>query len=158
MPDASTIKFYLSGGSGNADPDLSLGGSRSNTVLLDGVATLFDHIRTEDFEDTPITAYRCIYLYNSGIDSFSSLEINFSATSTLMSTQIAYGDLNVIQSIIPNQTISPGLTFGVDSKSIPLFLSGNFLGIWLKRDVLELDDPGIIENSFTLDVSFKPYM
>lgn len=41
---SADIKFYLTGGSNNTDPNASLGGDRSSTQIGSGVNNLFDNI------------------------------------------------------------------------------------------------------------------
>jgi hypothetical protein len=49
MPvQAVDIKFYLTGGSGNTDPNASLGGARSTTQVGSGSENLFDNISGTD--------------------------------------------------------------------------------------------------------------
>jgi len=63
MPIAeSDIKYYLSGGAGNTDPNASLGGARSTTEVVDNVDNnLFDDV-TGDESSAGDVEYRCIYV------------------------------------------------------------------------------------------------
>lgn len=62
----SDISFVLSGGTGNSDPLLSLGGDPSATAVTGG---LFNDISEEQTEDG-YTDFRCIYVANdSGADT-----------------------------------------------------------------------------------------
>lgn len=63
MFTASDVKFYLSGGEYNRDPDSSLGGEISGTELGDHVNNLFSPVPTVGG-----IFYRCIYVVN-GSDS-----------------------------------------------------------------------------------------
>ena len=59
---SAEIAFRLSGGSGNSDPTLSLGGAKSSTAVTG--STLFDVVTGAE-SDAGDTEYRCIYVHNA---------------------------------------------------------------------------------------------
>ena len=88
MPTTGTdISIVLSGGTGNLDPNLSLGGDPSATPVTDNsLNNLFDDV-TPDEVDSGQEDYRCLYLFNDGsTDIFSGklwIYDDFSGGSTL---------------------------------------------------------------------------
>jgi hypothetical protein len=61
---ASDIKYYLSGGAANSDPNASLGGARSSTeVVTATLHNLFDIVSSAE-ASAGMTDYRCIYVRN----------------------------------------------------------------------------------------------
>jgi hypothetical protein len=66
MPIGSTdIKFYLSGGAANTNPNASLGGARSSTEIASGsLHNLFRKV-TGDESAAGITLYRAFYVKNN---------------------------------------------------------------------------------------------
>lgn len=62
MPIVDTdIKFYLSGGASNSDPDASTGGARSTTTVVP--SDLFDDVSAAE-ATAGDTEYRCFYVFN----------------------------------------------------------------------------------------------
>lgn len=59
---SAEIAFRLSGGFGNSDPTLSLGGAKSSTAATG--STLFDVVTGAE-SDSGDTEYRCIYIHNA---------------------------------------------------------------------------------------------
>lgn len=71
---ASDIKFLLSGGVANTDPNKSIGGAASTQVLIGSLNNLFSNL-TEAQTATGYTDYRCLYIENSnGTDSFNNVK------------------------------------------------------------------------------------
>ncbi len=62
---AGDIDFHLSGGSGNSDPNASLGGQQSNTEIVDAtVENLFDNVSGDEGAAGDIE-FRCFYIRNA---------------------------------------------------------------------------------------------
>ncbi len=62
---AADIDFHLSGGSGNSDPNASLGGQQSNTEIVDAtVENLFDNVSGDEGAAGDIE-YRAMYVKNN---------------------------------------------------------------------------------------------
>lgn len=76
MPvQASDISIVLSGGSFNADINLSLGGNPSSTPLIGTLNNLFDNI-SEEQSLSGITDYRCFYIFNDNDnDTFYNVKV-----------------------------------------------------------------------------------
>jgi hypothetical protein len=78
----TSIKWYLSGGAANTNAELSLGGVRSNTAVLQQrstdatpiLYTVFDTITLSQRENG-YTDYRCLYLRNEGAQTISNLRL-----------------------------------------------------------------------------------
>ena len=147
---ASHIKFYLSGGAGNTDPDLALGGAISSTeVVDDSLHNLFD--KTLGTESTAgDTEYRCIYIKNT----HASLELELSkvwiSTNTTTPSDIitialaGEGQDSTAETIANENTAPSGETFSnPTSYSGGLSLddggtglpAGSSHAIWVKRTV-----------------------
>ena len=72
--DGSSLKWYLSGGAANADPNLSLGGARSSVqITLDTLNNLFDDV-TGDEAAAGQTEYRCVYWRNEDADAGGAID------------------------------------------------------------------------------------
>lgn len=62
---AGDIDFHLSGGTGNSDPNASLGGDQSNTEIVDAtVENLFDNVSGDEGAAGDIE-YRCMFVKNN---------------------------------------------------------------------------------------------
>jgi len=83
---AVTIKFYLSGGSGNTDPAASLGGARSTTEVTG--STLWDKVESAEAAAGDIE-YRCIYAKNTGADTALDAKVWVQANTPSLDTAIA---------------------------------------------------------------------
>jgi len=73
LPVKQEILFYLSGGLNNRDPDKSLGGGYSNTVIWNGLDNLFDDFTIE--EEYGFIDYRCFYIKNGGENDWTDVTI-----------------------------------------------------------------------------------
>lgn len=141
---ADELKLYLSGGTLNTDPNLSLGGQISTTQIAEN---LFNAVINTDitsyYED-----YRCIYLYNSSnTESIINLRIltavdNSGDDSDLFLSLAHEGINNEVQSITSSTTAPLEQTFLPclnDSTALSIGNLGpnQFVGIWFKRTVNE---------------------
>lgn len=121
------ISVVLSGGSGNADPNASLGGSPSNQPITGFLNNLFGNLSETDSQNGKID-YRCLYVFND------------SSTSTLFSTrffivsQVAGGaDLAVgvpllpeIQKVFIDQAVTGGtLTLVFEGQNVTMIGNPN---------------------------------
>lgn len=108
------IKYYLSGGINNSDPNLSLGGQISNTEAGQAPHNLFDYISPEEAADGDVE-YRCIYVKNTNVSETlygAVLYVSSETTSVSTTVHLAYDDVG-IQSIVNESTEpnSPYLSF-----------------------------------------------
>lgn len=152
---AGDIETYLSGGGGNADPNLSLGGVISTTVWAGNTLhDLFDKV-TGDENAASDVEYRGIYVVNEhGSLTWEAVKLWISATvAGGASIDIALADegVNATMETIANENTAPsgpsfsapttkgaGLTLG----DIP---AGQRFGIWIRRTAANtsaVDDDG----------------
>lgn len=82
---AVTIKYYLSGGSGNTDPAASLGGVRSTTEVTG--STLWDKVSSSEASVGDIE-YRCVYARNTGADTALDAKVFILANTPSLDTTI----------------------------------------------------------------------
>lgn len=156
MPIADTdIKTYLSGGSGNSNPNASLGGARSNTAWTGGVLhDLFDKITGEENANSDVE-YRCIYVRNEHATLTAELVGVFinSQVAGGASLSIAIADEAVnatAETIVDENTAPSGPTFSAPTTAGTALQIGDlapnaFRAIWLRRTAANtgaLDDDG----------------
>jgi hypothetical protein len=70
----AALGFYLSGGSNNSDPTLSLGGPPSVVAIEDVLNNLFDDVTGDQVADGR-TDYRCFYVVNDTADTYLDLKL-----------------------------------------------------------------------------------
>jgi len=135
----------LSGGSGNAVGDASLGGIKSTTVKSTALNGLFDSVGAAEALAGDIE-YRCIYLHNaSATDTMTNAVVYISANTPLAGTTLDIGvgtaAINATEQTIANESTAPsGVTFSAPSTAgtglalgnIPL---GQHKAIWIRRTV-----------------------
>ena len=82
MPVLDTdLKFFLSGGAGNTNPNAALGGAISTTEVVDNILNnLFDNVSGVEHTAGDIN-YRCIYVKNNSV-SIAYLSKLFIETNT----------------------------------------------------------------------------
>lgn len=143
---ASDIKLYLSGGSGNTDPNAALGGVRSTTEITDStVANLFDNVNSTEAAAGD-TEYRCAYVRNThGSLTLQSAKvwITTNTPSTDTSAQIGLGTaaVNATEQTVADESTAPsGVSFSNAANegaalSIGDIPAGQHKAIWFKRVV-----------------------
>jgi hypothetical protein len=127
---STDLKFYLSGGGSNTDPNASLGGVISSTQVG---SNLFDDIGTAEAASGD-TEYRAYFVKNTNAS-------NTVATATSM--QIAVCDEgvgNTIETVGNESTAPTGPTFDdaedeANALTIGNLTPGQAFGIWVKRVV-----------------------
>lgn len=82
--ESTDISLVLSGGTGNSNPNLSLGGDPSVYTISTSINNLFSDV-TSDQATTGSTDYRCIYIFNN-----SETSVFYNVTVTL-SSQVTGG-------------------------------------------------------------------
>lgn len=157
---ASDIKFYLTGGTANADPNASLGGTTSNVeVVAATLNNLFDNLSAAEALAGD-TEYRAIAVKNT-----HATDILYSAKiwgmQTTEGSTFTYGTLALdsgTQSVADETTApsSPTLTFDVyptegSSLSLGDIAAGAQKRIWIKR-VCNAAAPAFSADSKTLTV------
>lgn len=156
---AANLTFHYTGGAGNDDPDLSLGGTGSSE-LLDSTAlnNLFDNVDPPEIDGVALVEYRAIDIVNDGDAEAHNIEFYLTDTPNAESTLAIWYDVTGTQSIV-NETTEP---IGA-SWSLPLV--GSKLGfsdlaaagtyrIWVRRTV-DADADNINEDTGTLHVWFS---
>lgn len=138
------IQIKLSGGSGNADPDASLGGAISTTGITDAtLSNLFDQV-SGDESSAGDTEYRCFYFKNNhGSLALQNavvwVDANTPASDTSVEIALAGEGVNGTAETIANESTAPsGETFsapatkgaGLSVGNIP---AGQHIAVWVKR-------------------------
>jgi hypothetical protein len=153
MPiSSSDIEFYLSGGSGNTDPDLSLGGARSTTAITAaGSNNLFDDISGSESASGE-TTYRCFYVRNEHGSLTLGSAVVFIHTNTqsvdssieigLGTSAVGTGTSESAPSPNVDATAPSGVTFSAPTTAATGLSIGNMAtlehkAIWVKRIILE---------------------
>ena len=143
---ASDMKFRLSGGGANSNPNASLGGAISSVDLVDNVAqNLFDNISGAEAAAGE-TSYRCLYVKNNhATDDADDVTIWVQSNTPSANTTIAIGadpaGVNGTATTIANEFAAPaGVTF-----STPTDLAGginlgdlteqDYAAVWIRRTV-----------------------
>lgn len=146
MPIISTdIIYRLSGGSGNTDPNASLGGVKSSTAIGSGLHNLFDIVSSAE-SAAGDTEYRCFYVHNAHATltmQNSVIWIQSNTTSTDTTIEIALGSsaVNGTEQTVANESTAPtGVTFSAPANqgaalSIGNVLPGEHKAVWVKRIV-----------------------
>ena len=152
MPiQSSDIKWYLSGGADNTDPNASLGGAISNTEIQDGVLNnLWDDVSGEESQNGDVE-YRCIYVKNThGSLTLQNAviwisELTLSADDEvdigLDPAGVGDGSNTGVATSVPDESTAPsGVTFSRPTdKSSGLSIGdlgpGECIAVWIRRTV-----------------------
>lgn len=147
MPITSTdLKFHLSGGAANSDPNAALGGAISTTQIVDAtVANLFDNVGSAE-SAAGDTEYRCFYVKNTHATltlQAAKVYIQTNTPSADTSAEIGLGTsaVNGTEQTIANESTAPSaVTFSTaagsgNALSIGNIPAGQHKAIWLKRIV-----------------------
>jgi hypothetical protein len=147
MPIASSeMLFCLSGGASNTNPNLSLGGSKSNTTITDGVLNnLWDDVSAAEASAGDVE-YRGIFLMNTNTTlTLSNARVWISATTSAPGDEWAIttdtagiNAYNSMSSATDENTAPPGagtwITFG-STISIGNMGPTKSIGVWIRRSV-----------------------
>lgn len=148
MPVTSgDIKFYLSGGAANSNPNLSLGGVRSNTQITSGqLQNLFANIGYQEAVDGSIK-YRCFYVRNESItNALEQAGLYIFQETPSPDTVTDYGlgtaGINGTEQTVANEDAAPvGVAFShplTDGAKIGFggdLAPDDFVPIWVRRTV-----------------------
>lgn len=147
MPITSTdLKFHLSGGTANSDPNAALGGAISTTQIVDAtVANLFDNVGSAE-SAAGDTEYRCFYVKNTHATltlQAAKVYIQTNTPSADTSAEIGLGTsaVNGTEQTVANESTAPSaVTFSTaagsgNALSIGNIPAGQHKAIWLKRIV-----------------------
>jgi hypothetical protein len=142
----SDIKFFLSGGAGNTDPNASLGGIISSTqITAASLHNLFDVVSGAESAAGDVE-YRGLYVKNdhgsiTWLDVFLWIQANTPHVNTTVAIALAGEGVNATMETIANENTAPsGESFTAPaSKAAGLSLGnltpGQFYGIWVRWTV-----------------------
>jgi len=140
---AATLVWRLTGGAGNSDPNASLGGVRSSTVLS-GTAlnNLFDDVSAAEASAGDIE-YRALDLYNSGDAAATSVTFwqstETSSTFTTLDNGMEASPMDSSLSVINESTAPAAVSFSHYTSGSKLDISniaaGSSCRVWFKRIV-----------------------
>lgn len=148
MIDADLVS-YLSGGSSNTDPNLSLGGDMSTEpVSSTPLNNLFDNVSSGE-RTTGTVEYRCFYVKNDHpTEDLLNASIYVSKQTDSSTTAVDIGldsaGINGTAEVIPDETTAPiSVTFSRPSTPETAIVvgdlePGDFFAVWVRRTV----DPG----------------
>ena len=160
---ASDIKFYLSGGAANSDPNAALGGVISSIeVTDDSINNLFDDVDGQEHTDGD-TEYRCIYVKNNSAETAYNVKIYIDTNTPAVDDTLEIGkDLagvdGTADTISDEDTApSPAVTFSSangysNGLSIGTMTAGQVIAIWVKR-IVSAGSTAQSNNSAILKVS-----
>lgn len=148
---STDIKFYLSGGAANTDPDASLGGARSVNEVGVTLEDLFDRVTSAEAVAGD-AEYRCIYIrQENATDTLLAAQFFVETATSSGDTSLAIGlgaaGLNAAEPAIADESTAPaGVTFGTTgavgnpatgANTVALGDLGpnEFIAVWIRRDV-----------------------
>lgn len=163
MPVLSTdIKFYLSGGAANSNPNLALGGAKSSVAVVDDTLNnLFDDV-SGDEHTAGDTEYRCIFVKNDSALTAYNVVIwiqsnTTSAEDTLNIGLDLSGPSDTADTIVNESTApDPAVTFSAAASqaaglAIGDLAAGESFAIWVKR-IVSAGTDAQAANEATLEV------
>lgn len=147
MPIASSdIKYHLSGGAGNSDPNAALGAAISTTQIVDAtIANLFDNVSGAEAAAGD-TEYRCLYVKNNhGSLTLQGakvwIETNTPSGDTSAEIGLGSSAVNGTEQTVANESTAPGsVTFSTangegNALTIGDIPAGQHKAVWVKRIV-----------------------
>lgn len=154
---STDIKYKLSGGASNSDPNLSLGGTKSSADVPSGI---FDDVSSAEASAGSVE-YRCIYVHNNhGTLSLLGAKLWIQTNTPSGDTDIAVGlgtsGLNGAETAVANETSAPaGVSFSTPSAlasglGLGDLPSGQHFAVWVRRTVTT--GAAATSDSFTLRV------
>lgn len=142
---ASDLVMRLSGGSGNTDPNASLGGAKSSTAVTDNTLNnVWDNV-SGDETTAGDTEYRCVYVHNGhgSLTAYSTkiwIDTDTTSTSTAIYLGLGSSAVNGTEQTVANESTAPSsVSFtqpGVGTElSIGDVPFGQHKAVWIKRIV-----------------------
>jgi hypothetical protein len=144
---SSDIKYRLSGGSSNSDPNASLGGVKSSTEVTDNTDNnLFDDVSGAEHTAGDIE-YRCIYVHNGhGSLTLTSpvvwIQSDTSGADSDISIAVGTAAVNGTEQTVANEGTAPsGVTWSDAATSRATGLSlgdlpaGQHKAVWVRRTI-----------------------
>jgi hypothetical protein len=141
----ANLKWYLSGGGSNSDPNASIGGARSSTVAG---TNLFDTV-TGDESAAGDTEYRLVYFRNEDSDADGLISpvvwvlSNTPSADTTIAIGICTEGKNAEVSAVANENTAPaGVSFSSPASkgagtALPTgpYAQNEYVWVWLRRTV-----------------------
>lgn len=148
MPIASSdIKYRLSGGAANSDPNASLGGAKSSTEVVDNVDNnLFDDVSGAEHTAGDVE-YRAIYVHNGHgsltlTDAVVWIQSDTTGADSDISIAVGTAAVNGTEQTIANEATAPtGVTWSdaAVSRATGLALGslppGEHKAVWIRRTI-----------------------
>lgn len=148
MPIASSdIKYRLSGGGSNSDPNAALGGAKSSTEVVDNTDNnLFDDVSGAEHTAGRVE-YRCIYVHNAhGSLTLTSavvwIQSDTSGADSDISIAVGTAAVNGTEQTIASETAAPsGVSWSdaATSRATGLALgdlpAGQHKAVWIRRTI-----------------------
>lgn len=136
---AASLQIRLTGGAGNSNPNLSLGGVMSSTQLsATPMNNLFDNVDPTEAENGDVE-YRALDIHNAGDAAATSISLYLSSETTSPSTDLDFGLDATTQSVGAEGTAPSGVTFDHYNSSNKLSISdiaaGSSQRFWVRRTV-----------------------
>ena len=137
---ASDLQFRLTGGATNTDPNLSLGGVKSSTVMsVVSLNNLFDNVSANECNSGD-TEYRCLSIYNNGDRIASSITLWIDTNTPSGDSTIAIGvEPSTTQSVVSEGTAPTGVSFSTPGVGTELSVSNIDIAaesrVWIRRTI-----------------------
>lgn len=144
---AASLKYYLSGGAGNVDPNASIGGIRSTTVVGAGIDNLFDDVTGAEAAAGDIS-YRCFFFRNEDANAngliapIAWIDVQSEALDTVSIGLDPAGKNAAAATPADEFTAPAGVAFTTPiTKATGLALPGapyvqnDYVAIWIRRTV-----------------------
>lgn len=156
---AADPRWRLSGGAGNANPALSLGGVLSSTEIVTADNNLFDDVSGQETTDGH-TDYRGVYVYNNGDvdliapvvwiqdESVAAADIELAPAAEGVGVTMATIASEITQPATVTFVEAPNKVGGIVLPNIP---AGSRKGIWIRRIIAPATGAAAARN-FTLRV------
>jgi hypothetical protein len=141
MPIVSgDIVYRLSGGAGNSNPDASLGGAKSSTVMG---TNIFDNVSSGEAAAGDIE-YRAFYVHNAHAtltmeNAVAWLQANTASADTTLDIGLGTSAVNGTEQTVVNENTAPsGVTFSAAASEGSAIALGNIppgqhRAVWLRR-------------------------
>lgn len=146
---ASDIVYRLSGGTGNTDPNASIGGARSTAgggvITTDTINNVWDNVAGADSAAGDIE-YRCIYILNNhGSLTLTApviwIDSNTASADTTVAIAIGSSAVNGTETAVANENTAPsGPTFSTPTSfgaglALGDLAAGAHKAVWIRRTV-----------------------
>jgi hypothetical protein len=151
---AALIQYRLTGGASNSNPNASLGGVMSTTVMNTvAINNLFDNVPSTDVDTGNNVEYRAFDIYNVGDVSTNTMQFFLTDTPSANSSVSVWLDTTGTQSIANETTEPVGATWSepdtVSKMDLTDLASETAHRIWIRRTVIQ-SAPLLVDDTATL--------